>query len=446
MSLSKQFADSALYSYDLRCETFTADDALLLGKSFGTELTILNKKNVCVSYDRRPLSKDLYNSFIDGVLSVGVDVFALGQVGTPVVQYMAVDKKLDSAVSITASHNADTYHGFKFFIGNSSFFGESLKSLVLRCLERKFDDFERGSLFQIRYPSYIRKLSSIDIKGKFKVGWDMLNGCGGDIFHKLHLKGNHIVLNADIKDRFGGLAPDPSCFARLEEILSLEKSSKVDFAFLIDGDADRVSLLYKGEVILGDVFLAMLIYLEHLLSNRKAHVVWDDISSLSIKKWAARFSEGFFSMTGHSHVQKLALEKDCFVAGELSGHYMFKDMFYINDGIYSSLKFISYLERSGLLLDDLLNIVPKVFVKKCSNIPCSDFIEKQKKIDSLKCYLKSSDIQFAEFDGIKVFLDFGYLIIRPSNTEPLIRVLAEGYSADGLDSVLSFVDRLVKIV
>lgn len=434
MVFSKKFADSSLNAYDLRSVDFTVQDAFDLGKSFGSELVLLNKNNVCVGHDRRLLSKKLYNNFIEGLRSVGIDIFCLGQVGTPVIQYIAVEMKLDAAVSITASHNPIGYHGFKFFVDNLAFFGRSLHKLILRCIDQNFYSSSNGDKKKIEKDLYIDFLNSIQIKGKFNVGWDLLNGCGGDILPFLNLVGLNKVLNAEEKENFGGYAPDPNCEVRLSDIKSLEQSDEIDFAFLIDGDADRTSLLFKNQVITGDIFLAMIVYLEWFINKEKISVIWDDISSLSIKKWASQFSEGFISKTGHSNIQHLAIEKNAFIAGECSGHYMFKDMHYIDDGIYSSLRFIEYLEKSGLSLEKLIEIVPTIYVKKCENIYCLDYVQK---MDNIKHYLKISKINYAEFDGVKIFLESGCLVIRPSNTESVIRITAEGWDEDSLVQVLN---------
>lgn len=438
MLFSKKFAESLFSAYDLRSVEFTIQNAFDLGKSFGSEIILLNKTNVCVGHDRRLLSEQLYDNFIEGLISVGIDVFYLGQVGTPVIQYTSVKMKLDAAVSITASHNPVEYHGFKFFVDNLAFSGKSLYKLIIRCLDQNFYSSKSGCKKKIDKDLYIEFMNSILIKGKFNIGWDLLNGCGGDTLPFISLNGVNKILNSEKKEDFGGYAPDPNCFTRLSEIKFLEKSDKIDFAFLIDGDADRTSLLFKNNIIPGDVFLSMIIYLEWFINKEKISVIWDDISSLSIKKWASQFSESFISKTGHSNIQDLAIEKNAFIAGECSGHYMFKEMHYIDDGIYSSLRFIEYLEKSNLSLDDLIKIVPKIFIEKCKTIYCFDHFQKIQKMDDIKHYLKISKINYSEFDGIKIFLESGCLIIRSSNTEPVIKILAEGWDKDSLIHVLNF--------
>lgn len=438
MIFSNEFADQVVSAYDLRSKLFKPEDAFLLGKAFGSEISSQNKESVCVGHDRRSDSKKLYDAFIEGLIKVGINVYALDRVGTPVVQYMAQINNYDACVSITASHNPIEYHGFKFFVGNRAFSGHNLQKLVHRCLQNDFYEVSDGSVQKVTYELYIDKLKGITHVSNPVIAWDLLNGSGGDIFSRLELSSNHIVLNEKYVENFGGFPPDPGCVERLSQIQQLVQEKKVDFAFLIDGDADRVALLYKDKFISGDVLFSLFIYLESLIQNCIIKVVWDDISSLCLKKWAVVFSEGFVSKTGHSNIQNLALEKDVDLAGEMSGHYMFKDHYYIDDGIYAALKFIDYLNKLDISLDVLLKKIPEVFLKTLSSIRCVDFKDQIRKMDALKGILKEQKLPFSEFDGLRIFFNEFFITFRASNTEPLIRVAVEGNHEQGLNNGITF--------
>ena len=124
--------------YDIRSTDICPEDAFLIGRAFGSELIERNKKNAVIGYDRRRLSKEIHDHFIEGILSTGIDIISIGRVPTPIIQVAELILETDAAIAITASHNPPEYHGIKLFMNKGAFSDESLAQLISRILQKHF--------------------------------------------------------------------------------------------------------------------------------------------------------------------------------------------------------------------------------------------------------------------------------------------------------------------
>lgn len=425
-------------SYDIRSIDLTLEDAFLFGKAFGSQLREHDKKSAVIGYDRRELSKQLHDSFVNGIISTGINITSIGRAPTPEIQLAQINLKTDAAVAITASHNPCEYNGIKFFVDNAPFANEKLSNLVTRILQRNFYT-GTGSVTHIKFhQEYIDFLETlIKIKGKFKIGIDFLNGSGADVFpyaQKL-FNGRYFILNDKLDYTFGGFPPDPTYEPRLDGIKSLIIQKQLDFALIFDGDMDRCTLMdNKCNLIQGDTLTSLLAYFTYKLKNRRIKTIIDSKSSMMFAKWMKPYSDYFISVTGHPNLVNLFNINEADIGGECSGHYIFKENLGISDGLYTALRFISHLEENNISLEAALNLLPTIWSAEPKVIKCLEE-DKAKIIDKIINILSRQGITLDLSDGVKAHLNTGWWMIRPSRTEEILRICAEGWTQEGLENV-----------
>lgn len=424
--------------YDIRSTDICPEDAFLIGRAFGSELIERNKKNAVIGYDRRRLSKEIHDHFIEGILSTGIDIISIGRVPTPIIQVAELILETDAAIAITASHNPPEYHGIKLFMNKSAFSDESLAQLISRILQKHFHN-GTGKLMHVdfmkQYADILHK--SVAIEGKFRIGIDFLNGAAADAFpHIAHLfKGQYYLLNHHLDQTFGGFAPDPTYEPRLDPLKELIIEKKLDFGIVFDGDMDRCVVLdNKGKMLPGEALTALYAYFAYKIEDRHVKVIWDSKSSNLFIKWAKSFADCLISITGHSNIHNLLQQSSADIAGESSGHYFFRDNNGISDGLYAAMRLISNLEKLNMTLSQALAILPAIWVSPARTIICLEE-DKQRVIDQLIHILTRQGTTLDLSDGVKACLSCGWWMIRPSRTEEILRISAEGWTEDGLETV-----------
>ncbi len=432
--------------YDIRSTDICPEDAFLIGRAFGSELIERKKKRAVICYDRRRLSKEIHDNFIQGMLSTGIDVISLGRMPTPIVQMAEISLGTDAAIAITASHNPTEYHGIKLFMNKRAFSDESLAQLISRILQKNFHNgagkLERVDFIK-EYAAMLSKLVSIE--GKFRIGIDFLNGSAADAFpHVAHLfNGTYYTLNHQTDPTFGGFAPDPTYEPRLEGLKNLIIEKKLDFGIVFDGDMDRCVVLdSNGKMVAGDAITSLYSYFAHKLENRHVKVIWDSKTSNLFIKWAKSFAECLISITGHSNIYNLLQQSGADIAGECSGHYLFKDNYCISDGLYAALRLISNLEKMNTSLEKAMELLPAIWVAEPRTIACLEE-DKARVINQIIHILTRQGITLDLSDGVKACLSCGWWMIRPSRTEEILRVSAEGWTNEGLETVQEHLNTVI---
>lgn len=440
MLITSAFIEKIKNAYDIRSHKIEENDAYIIGKSFGSYLKLQNKNKVIVGYDRRSKSLALHNSLAKGLIETGINVVSIGKSTTAMVEIAEFFYSADASISVTASHNGASYHGFKFFVDKKSFAGHDLAGSLEIAISGKFaSGKKKGNLsfqtnFALDYSDILK--NSIKNKGKFKIGWDLCNASAGDVFNHVlkFINGINIIINHEEKEDFGGFAPDPSINERLKTLKASIKKYNLDFAFAFDGDSDRCILIdKKGNRVPGDKLLAMFSYFAIKKNKKNITTVWDSKSSQVLIKWLSTFGvKSIISPTGHSNIYNNLKKANAEIGGEFSGHYMFKDFFGVNDGIYSALRFVQHLEENNMQLEEAINLMPKVWVDPEKNIECSD-IEKVKTLHNIEKVLKREGVTIQNNDGIKACYSYGWWLVRASKTEPILRISAEGWTEEGLE-------------
>ena len=436
--------------YDVRgiADTdFSGDFSFNLGKAFASY--IIESKlgySLAVSGDVRPSTERIKKEFIKGALSTGLNIVDIGTIPTP-VNYFANYKNIDvdASVQITGSHNPSEYNGFKFTLKKESFFGDKIKELYNIIKDERYHFIDGGSdaLGTLKIvdiiPSYIEDIiGRIKINRKMKVVMDCGNAAGcivaPEIFKKLNIDLEEMY--CDVDGKFPNHHPDPTVDSNLSSIVDRIKQGDFDLGVAYDGDADRVVCIdSNGNIVRSDIL--MCIFVKDILKkvdNKK--IIYDVKCSSALRDVIVHEGgEPVEWKTGHSLIKsKMKSEKSSF-GGEMSGHIFFADDYYgYDDAVYVSLRLIEILSNTNSSLFDLVSEIPKYFSTPELRFECISDQEKFNIMSNLKDSL-SNKYSCSTIDGIKVFVDDGWGLLRASNTQPVIVCRIEAKSQENLENI-----------
>lgn len=429
-----KFDSSIFKSYDIRGiypETINKEIVRAIG------IALVNKynlKNIAVGYDGRISSPALSKAMFDGITAAGADVVDIG-ISTTDMAYLASAfyNDLDAAVMITASHNPSQYNGMKVVLkGAIALSGEDglfeIRDMLLND-ELKTSEIKGEVTKREIYTDYARKLTSLIDKNKIrplKVVADAGNGVGGFVLQKVarDVPVEIVPLFFEIDGLFPNHQPSPIEEKNLVSLRRKVTEEKADLGIAFDGDGDRVYLIdEKGQIINATVMSAMIAkkMLDKYPGSRilyNVNVGW--IVPETIKKFG-----GIPSITkvGHSLIKAQMRKEDGLFACEHSGHYFFRDLWYVDSGIMASLIILELISEKNQPISQIAKEFDKYFLSGEINSKVND---QRAKIAELK--QRYEDGRQLELDGLKVEYSDWKFIVRPSNTEPELRLNVEAKS------------------
>ena len=412
--------------------------------------------SIAVGRDIRTSGEALHEAMMEGIRSSGCDVVNLGIVPTGVVYRSTVDMEIDVAIAITASHNPPEYNGFKIVHSGLPMAGRDLQDLKSvfdsiseeeRVLDGTLVD-ETGYVNSV-IEEIVKDIGPID--RRIVVSVDAANAVPGpyivDLFEKLGVE--TVAINCEWNADFPAHPADPTRPANMRELSSTVVSSGAEFGIGVDGDGDRIGVVDEnGRFIHPDRLIGLFakdILLNEDLgkdSEESRTILYDVKCSMGVDE-AIASSGGIGRMvrTGHSFMKReLASSPSIRFAGEMSGHLFFNDRWNGFDcSLYNSARLIELVARLSDPMDgsigfsDLLSSVPEYPSTGESKI---NFEGGRDEI--MKLVRSSfSDLQFSEIDGVRVTYPDGWFLCRPSNTEPILIMRAEGRTEAALESILS---------
>ncbi len=410
----------------------TPELAFNLGKAGASVLGKENKRPVFViGMDTRVSGDMLENALTAGILAVGGNVIKVGVIPTPAVAYLTKKYGADAGVVISASHNSFEYNGIKFFNGEGFKLDDSIEEEIEDIIIRGIDTnqhmigeslgkcLDAGEDAVKLYCDFL--LSTIDTRlDGMKIVLDCANGASYVTSPTVYksLGADVTVIGCDpnginINDNIGSTHP--------ELLMKTVKETGADIGLAFDGDADRLIVVdEKGEIIDGDkticICAKMLKDSGELAENKVTATV---MSNIGFHKYVNDVigAEVDVTKVGDRYVLESMLESGCVIGGEQSGHIIFLNHTTTGDGCLSSLQFMKALKNSGKKASELsaeIEIFPQVLVNaKVAN-------------ESKKTYMNDPEVA-AEIKAIEDEMEgSGRLLIRPSGTEPLVRVMIEG--------------------
>lgn len=399
--------------------------------------TFCKKRKVLVARDTRVSGLMLEKALVSGLLAGGTSVYCLGVLPTPVLAYLTMKLNADAGIMITASHNPPQYNGIKIFDNNSAAYNEEKQSEVEKIIKNKsfvFADWQKiGNAVLIdesrRYVEAVYK--AVRISKKWHIVVD--SGCGATyslaptIFRFLGCKVTTINANPD--GFFPARSPEPDVKS-LVPLANIVRKLNADLGIAYDGDGDRVAFIdNKGRFVDFDCMLAA--YAAHVVrENGGGTIVTNVETSMRVDEMVnASGGEVVKTKVGDIYIAETIIRHKAIFGGEPCGAWIHPEFHYCPDGILSSALLLKALENEEKSLSDFVAEVPKYAIAR-ENIPCKNEI-KNKVVAKTAEQLKSTFPQYKDFstvDGIRLTLSDGWILVRASGTEPLVRLTAEGKS------------------
>jgi len=430
-------------------ESLTPELAFRLGRTGGAILTqhAENHKKpvVIVGRDTRISGEMLQQAIVAGFLSVGIDVLSLGVITTPAVAFLVQNLEADAGVQITASHNPAADNGIKFF-GNDGFkLSDELEYEIEQLLDAPTDILPRPSAEGIgvvnnypegalRYMSFLQKTIPTDLVG-MRVALDGANGATSGLLARLFadLNVEFVTMGTEpnglnINDGVGSTHP--------EALAELVKANDVQAGLSFDGDGDRlIAVDENGEIVDGDKIMFIIGKFMNEQGRLKHHTVVSTIMS-NIGFYKALTDNDMMSVqtaVGDRYVMEEMSKSDYNLGGEQSGHIIFRDWATTGDGLLTALQLLYVMKETGTKLSELAEAV-QVYPQKLVNIKVGDKVAIQQNPAVVS---KIAEVE-AQMAGD------GRVLVRPSGTESLIRVMAEAPTTELVERYVEMIADVVR--
>jgi phosphomannomutase len=445
-SIFKAYDIRALYPSELNEEI-----ARQIGRGFAA---YLQPKTVGVSRDMRVSSPSISAAFIEGVLIQGVDVVDYGMLGTDQLYFAVVEDALDGGAQITASHNPGKYNGIKMVrsgalpLSGDAGIGDIRDMIAEDRLPPPAAAPGTVTRREI-LPGYIDKvLSFIDVQviKPFTVVLDAGSGMAGLVAPRLfdRLPCTVTKLCFEIDGTFPNHEANPLLEENRRDITAEVIRQKADIGIAWDGDADRCFFIDgSGEFISGD-FVTALLAEAFLLKNPGATVIYDLRASHAVRDTAARYGgTALMNRVGHAFIKQRMRQEDGIFAGEVTGHYYFRDFYYADNGFIPALLILELMSKKNQSLRDLLAPYrERYFISGEINTKLGSMNEVPAKLAAIEARYKDADI--ARMDGVSVDYPDWHFNVRASNTEPLLRLNLEAATPELMEKRRDEVLQLIR--
>jgi len=429
-----EIKDKIFKAYDIRGifgEDIDEEIAYLFGRGL---VTYLNASNVEVGRDMRSSSPVLAESMIRGITDQGANAADLGEISTDSL-YFAVGKfGYPAGVMITASHNPPEYNGFKVCRENAvPLSGDEGLNQIKEIMKRGFKDSPHKGKKTERdiLPAFKEHVLSFIEKDKikpFKIVIDAGNGMGGKlvpgIFEELPCEVTPMYFELD-----GTFPNHPANPIEPENIRELQENiikHGADMGAAFDGDADRMFLIDENSRPLGGDMVTAMVAKNMLIKEPGATILYNLICSKTVPETIERNGgTAIRTSVGHALIKPLMKEHDAIFGGEHSGHFYFRNNFFADSGIIALLVCLELLSQEEKPLSELIADIDPYYRSGEINSRVEDI---PAKLEEIKAAYKDQKID--ELDGVTVDAGDFWFNVRPSNTEPLLRLNMEADSPD----------------
>ena len=457
-----ELLNKIIKAYDIRGlvdEELTVDFTFALGIAFAKFIEREREPaTVVVGEDMRPSSPDLAAAFSDGVTSQGLDVIRIGLASTDQLYFASGHLNLPGAM-FTASHNPAAYNGIKLCKSGAKPIGQESGLLWIK------DQIAQGfpipnrpvgkESYRDLLADYVSFLFSLFPEGSFaktfqgrplKIAIDAGNGMGGHTAPAVMEKINAVVdgIYFELDGTFPNHEANPIEAKNLVDLQELVKSKQADIGLAFDGDADRCFLVAEDGELVSPSALTALIAQRELKKSPGSPVIYNLICSRSVPETIIENGgKPLRSRVGHSYIKKMMAENDAIFGGEHSGHFYFQDFWCADSGMLAALHAIAALLDNQVALSTLLQPFNKYSLSGEINTSVTDQLAVIKKV---RQHFESSEekLSFDELDGLTITAENWSFNIRPSNTEPLLRLNVEGRTPPEMRQIQDLVLQLMQ--
>lgn len=441
----------AFKAYDIRGiynRDFNAADVYKIGFYIPR---LLKAEKILVGRDVRVSSDEIFEALCRGINDAGADVYNTGHATTPMVYFGTANYDFPASVQITASHNPKEYNGLKI----------SKKNALPVGYDEGLHQIEEWMKTENIVPVAVKgKIISFDVKKDYlqfllkykvetpnlKIAIDCSNGMAGYLIKDV--MGNAPLYLYDTPD---GTFPnheanplEPEC---VEDLQHAVLKNGCDLGAIFDGDADRVMFIdEQGKFVSPDLVIALLghYFIEEM--HRNGNILHDIRTSKAVSEYLDKMgAKSHMWRVGRAYAAPKLREIDGIWGGELAGHYYFKDFFYSDSGILACLlvfRIVAKLKEKGISLSQAMAKIAKYANSGEINFKIA---QKQEAMDAVKDHFMKAEncIAFFDFDGYRLEFNDWWFNIRPSNTEPYLRLIAEAKSTGMLEDKLNSIKSII---
>lgn len=442
----------AFHAYDIRGiynEDFNKDDAYRIGFYLPK---LLKTKKILIGRDVRISSPEIHSFLVKGLLDAGVEIFDAGLATTPMIYFLTGKYGFDGSLMITASHNGKAYNGMKISGKNASPIGYDKG---LNKLEKMIEVEPTITEVQGKLISFDKKSEYIDFlkpylpKGleNIKLSVDCSNGMAALLIKDI--LGNHPNYLYDTLDgSFPNHEANPLVPENVVDLKAAVLDKNSDIGIIFDGDADRVMFVdEKGNFISPDLMIALM---GHYFAKQKSSspvVVLQDIrTSKAVEEYLQSIMEVEMHTwrVGRAFAAPKLKEIGGLFGGELAGHYYFKEFFNSDSGLLAMLIILNVIvdfKKKGVTLSELIGEIPYYANSGELNFKLNQKLEA---MDAVKAEFEKQEMTaFYDFDGYRLEFSDWWLNIRPSNTEPYLRLIVEARSQELLKEKTSRIKTII---
>ena len=440
----------ALDGYDKNVD-LTDDFTATLGRAYGT---ILRKRRttgyprIVIGHDARQSGINLSKALTEGLRSTGVDVIDIGMVPTPCTYFAENVLDVDGAIQITGSHNPVEMNGFKMLIGGAALYGDQITHIRDVMLS---GDFEKGSgkeselVFIGRYLD--RLVAGFEPMTGLKLVADCGNGTSGMVMVEAlrRLEIDATILYPEPDGAFPNHHPDPTVVDNLKDLQKAVDEKNAWLGVAYDGDSDRLGAVDEnGRILWGDRL--MILFSRDILGRRPGSTIIGEVKcSKILYEEIAKFSgKPEMYKTGHSLIKKRMKETGAAFAGEMSGHLFFQDRWMgFDDGNYASLRLAELVYQAGAPLSVLTEGIPDLVSTPELRVDCPEEIKFQVVKEVQDAFRSRHDVDLIDIDGARVQNQYGWGLVRASNTQAVLVMRFEADTKQHLEELRSMIEAQV---
>ena len=424
-----------------------------IGKGFATLMKRAGNTSIIVGRDARLSGDALFNALADGITSTGIDVIDIGHCMTPMTYFAREVLNIKPSVMITASHNPKEYNGFKMCaMGRDTIFGEEIQDFR-RFLEK--EDFETSEIpgkiiehdLREEYLSYIIDRVKLG-KRKLKVAVDCGNGSAGwfarEFYERLGVE--DLLIECETPDgNFPIHHPDPSQEKYMLEFEKFVRDNHCDIGIAYDGDADRIMCFDEnGRINFGDEFM-IIVWRDLIKKYPGADAILDVKCTQSLYEDLEKIgAKPRFVRVGSSFIKDEIRKNNLIFAGEYAGHIYFNDEYFgFDDSFYSTARILQILSNTDKKYSELLDGITK-YVGTPERIFKVTDDTKFEIVDKCTNYFKENGYNVIDIDGSRVVYDYGWGLVRASNTGPNLTIKAEATDEEKCNSIMNEIEETIK--
>ncbi len=435
-------------------QNLTASVAADYGRAFGTFLKnkgagTRDKLSVCIGRDSRPSGQMLQSAVAEGLCAVGIDVIDLGVVTTPGVSIMVKQLRCDGGVVITASHNPSQYNGVKLLLDNGVAPPVDAAEQIKRCfIDKHFtlvdsSDYGNVTCDEQTDATHIDKVLAIIDKEavaakQFRVVLDSVNGAGGRVTKKM-LAELGCVVSAINDEPTGQFAHGPEPTAENSEgLCEVVKTQTAEIGFALDPDGDRLAIVDEAGNYIGEEY-TLALTAKYIFSKRTGKAATNLSTSRMIDDIAEQAGgQVIRTAVGEANVAAAMLEHDCVIGGEGNGGVIDLRVSPVRDGLVGIALVLQLMAETGKTVSQLVSEIGGYYMSK------DKFAAEQNQGQEILDLAKKTftDAKLDKTDGCRFDFDDGWLHLRASNTEPVMRVIVE---AKDQQAAQKYIDAILKI-